>query len=67
MQCCDYVKKVHSVILKHIDGRNLETVLTEVGLHLYAMLLEHFKRFTINTNGGLLISKYATLHPARSP
>ncbi|CAG8632806.1 3210_t:CDS:2, partial [Paraglomus occultum] len=48
---------VHSGIGPHIDGKNLEHFLTEVGMAFHSMLLEHFRKFTVSPAGALVLTK----------
>ncbi|RUS21835.1 exocyst complex component Sec10-like protein [Endogone sp. FLAS-F59071] len=56
-QSVDFLKKVHSVVLKVLDGKNLEVFLTEIGNMFHAMMLDHFRKFVVSASGGLLLSK----------
>ncbi|KAA8644881.1 vacuolar protein sorting/targeting protein PEP1 [Aspergillus tanneri] len=57
-------EKVNAVERKTIDatliGTNLRQLLTDVALGLRSLLLEHFKRFSVNGPGGLMVTKDMT-------
>lgn len=42
------------------SGSNLRQLLTEIALGVRSLLLEHFKRFSVNGPGGLLVTKDMT-------
>ena len=42
------------------SGTNLRQLLTEIALGVRSLLLEHFKRFSVNGPGGLLVTKDIT-------
>ncbi|KAI9142981.1 exocyst complex component Sec10-like protein [Paraphysoderma sedebokerense] len=56
-QTVDYLKKVYANAIVYLDGKNLESFLTEIGVNLQNLLLEHFTKFQVSTTGGLLVTK----------
>ncbi|ORX98920.1 exocyst complex component Sec10 [Basidiobolus meristosporus CBS 931.73] len=56
-QCIDFLKRTCTVANRTLDGHNLEMFLLEVGVNFYGLLLAHFKKFTVNALGGLVVSK----------
>ena len=56
-RCCDYLKKTHAQMKQWLDGGNFDCVMSEIGELFHRFLLDHVKKFTINTNGGLLLAK----------
>ncbi|KAI9039741.1 exocyst subunit SEC10 [Aspergillus affinis] len=59
---CSFLARVHSVIVQSLpsSGTNLRQLLTEIALGVRSLLLEHFKRFSVNGPGGLLVTKDMT-------
>jgi exocyst complex component 5 len=45
-----------------LEGKNKDLFFTDVGLGLHSLLLEHFKKFTINAAGGIILSKDITFY-----
>lgn len=43
-----------------LDGKNLSAFLTEVASGVRSLLLEHFRKFTVSLEGGLIVSRDAT-------
>jgi hypothetical protein len=41
---------------QYLEGENLRTFLVELGVILHEILLDHYKRYTVSINGGLLLS-----------
>lgn len=56
-QCCEYLKKLQQKLSKLFDGPNLESILVEISLKFFSLLLDHIRKFIINSNGGLLLTK----------
>ncbi|KAF9357950.1 Exocyst complex component 5 [Mortierella sp. NVP85] len=57
MDCCEFLRRMHDMIRKYFDGKNIEMFCTEIGVAFHGMLLEHFKKFSISPMGGVLLSK----------
>lgn len=53
---------MHGAIVQSLpsSGTNLRQLLTEIALGVRSLLLEHFKRFSVNGPGGLLVTKDMT-------
>lgn len=49
--------RAHQAIHPILEGRNNDLFFTELGYGLHSLLLEHFKKFTINAAGGLILTK----------
>jgi len=49
--------RAYQAISPMVEGRNTDLFFTELGLSLHSILLDHFKKFTINAAGGLILSK----------
>jgi len=43
-QCCE-------VMRESLDGKNLESVLMELGVRLHKVIFEHIQKFTVNEAG----------------
>jgi exocyst complex component 5 len=50
--------RAYQAIHPILEGRNNDLFFTELGLGFHSLLLEHFKKFTINAAGGLILTKY---------
>ncbi|KAL4878249.1 exocyst complex component Sec10-like protein [Aspergillus karnatakaensis] len=59
---CTFLSRVHDMAVKSLpaSGTNLRQLLTEIALGTRTILLEHFKRFTVNGPGGLMVTKDMT-------
>jgi len=55
--CCDLLEKVRDVAKESLSGKNLEMFLTSIGVTFHTMLLDHFKKFPVSANGGLMLTK----------
>lgn len=55
--CCDFLATVHIAAIEGLSGNNAEAFLTEIGVAFHALLLEHYKKFTVNPTGGLMLTK----------
>lgn len=49
--------RAYQAISPMVEGRNNDLFFTELGLGLHSILLDHFKKFTINAAGGLILTK----------
>ncbi|GAA5804381.1 hypothetical protein HPULCUR_009869 [Helicostylum pulchrum] len=54
MQCVDFIARVYRSASNALQGKNFEAFLRRIG---NAMLLEHFKKFSVTPTGGLLVTK----------
>uniref|UniRef100_A0AC35TJQ8 Exocyst complex component 5 n=1 Tax=Rhabditophanes sp. KR3021 TaxID=114890 RepID=A0AC35TJQ8_9BILA len=52
---CSYLSKMYAVVKDSLDGANLTTVLTEVGIRVYRMLFAHIHNFSYSINGSILL------------
>ena len=52
-----FLKKVHNLATLALTGQNLTAFSTELVRGVLAQLLEHFKRFSVNATGGLMVTK----------
>ncbi|KAL1960700.1 hypothetical protein VTO42DRAFT_6530 [Malbranchea cinnamomea] len=57
-----FLTRIHNVALTSLptSGSNIKTFLTEIALGTRSLLLEHFKKFTVNAPGGLMVTKDMT-------
>lgn len=55
--CCDFLAQVHVTATEALSGKNLEALLTEVGVSFHSLLLDHYKKFPVNPTGGLMLTK----------
>lgn len=53
----DFLLYVHEVLSRHLNDSNLNNILIKVGMDLLNQLLEHYKKFTVNSTGGLTLTK----------
>jgi hypothetical protein len=58
LQVFTFMTKVKNISTMSLDGKNLENFLTEVGLGLRTLVLEHFRKFAVNATGGIMVTKY---------
>ncbi|KUI66018.1 Exocyst complex component sec10 [Cytospora mali] len=54
---CSFLKRVWISATQAIDGHNLEIFSSELALAIHRLLFEHFKRFSVNATGGLMVTK----------
>ncbi|KAK7744175.1 Exocyst complex component 5 [Cytospora paraplurivora] len=54
---CSFLKRVSILSTRAIDGHNLEVFSSELALAIHRLLFEHFKRFSVNATGGLMVTK----------
>ncbi|KAL5343290.1 exocyst complex component Sec10-like protein [Aspergillus crustosus] len=59
---CTFLSRVHDMAVKSLpaSGTNLRQLLTEIALGTRTLLLEHYKRFSVNGPGGLMVTKDMT-------
>ncbi|KAK2834924.1 hypothetical protein FQN49_006780 [Arthroderma sp. PD_2] len=57
-----FLTRLHNITLTSLpsSGSNVRVFLTEIALGTRALLLEHFKKFTVNAPGGLMVTKDMT-------
>jgi hypothetical protein len=55
--CCETLERFRDAALENLGGKNLEVLLTEVGVVFHSLLLEHLKKFPVNPTGGLMLAK----------
>lgn len=53
----DFLLFVFEVFSKYLNDSNLNNILIKVGMDLLNQLLEHYKKFTVNSTGGLTLTK----------
>ncbi|CCG81678.1 Putative uncharacterized protein [Taphrina deformans PYCC 5710] len=56
-QAIAFLGQVGQVARETLTGGNLEAFLTEIGIKVHHALLDHFKKFSVNATGGLLLTK----------
>lgn len=60
-ETCEYVSEfishVYENLSKSLDNDNLSNVLNKLGARFLDLLLEHFKKFTVNSTGGIILTK----------
>ncbi|KAI9832302.1 MAG: Exocyst complex component 5 [Thelocarpon superellum] len=52
-----FLRKAHSLAALALSGQNLTAFTTELTQGILPQILEHFKRFSINATGGLMVTK----------
>ncbi|KAK1778798.1 exocyst complex component Sec10-like protein [Copromyces sp. CBS 386.78] len=55
--CTFLASKVATQAALAIDGHNLELFSSELALAVHSLLFEHFKKFSVNATGGLMVTK----------
>uniref|UniRef100_A0A8C4R944 Exocyst complex component 5 n=1 Tax=Eptatretus burgeri TaxID=7764 RepID=A0A8C4R944_EPTBU len=51
---CTYVRHQVERVRRSMDGKNVEAVLTELGLRFHRLIFEHLQQFVYSSNGGML-------------
>ncbi|KAF7704379.1 hypothetical protein HF521_021451 [Silurus meridionalis] len=51
---CTYVSKQVERVRKSMDGKNVDTVLAELGVRFHRLIHEHLQQFTYTSMGGML-------------
>ena len=57
LSICNFLSKVLILSSQAIDGQNLEILRCELALSIRDLLFEHFKKFSVNATGGLMVTK----------
>jgi len=55
--CCEFLTSVLVAATEGLSGKNVEAFLTEVGVAFHSLLLDHYKKFSVNPTGGLMLTK----------
>ncbi len=55
-----FLIRIHTLTLQTFNGLNLSHFLTELALGIRGLLLDHFRKFTVNAAGGLMVTKDLT-------
>lgn len=55
VQVCKYVKDQHNLVSRCLDGGNVEIFLHEFGFRMLQLILKHIKKWTIETQFGVLV------------
>jgi len=55
--CCELLEKVGESAKECLSGKNLEVLLSEVGVAFHSLLLDHLRKFPVNATGGLMLAK----------
>ncbi|EMG47449.1 SEC10 Exocyst complex component SEC10 [Candida maltosa Xu316] len=53
----DFLVELHTNISTAMNGTNLEKILIKIGMEVLHQLLEHYKKFTVNSIGGIVLTK----------
>ncbi|KZS97887.1 exocyst complex component Sec10 [Sistotremastrum niveocremeum HHB9708] len=56
-QCCEILERVLEAAEQNLSGKNLEVLLSEIGVAFNTLLLEHLKKFPVSATGGLMLAK----------
>ncbi|KAJ2788899.1 Exocyst complex component 5, partial [Coemansia linderi] len=56
-QCADYLHRIERACRQSMGVENQERVLTDVGITLHRMLMEHLRKFVVSVAGGLVLVK----------
>ena len=54
---CAFLTKAHNQISQTLTGEHLEAFLTELGIGVRSLLLDHFKKFQVNFTGALSVQE----------
>ncbi|CAO1615975.1 unnamed protein product [Sympodiomycopsis kandeliae] len=55
--CSEALERVAKIVRSSLTGKNVEVVLSEIGIAFHSLLLDHFKKYTVSAAGGLMITK----------
>lgn len=55
----EYLNVIYDTASKNINGANLRNFLIKVGMNFLNQLLEHYKKFFVNSTGGIILTKDA--------
>ncbi|KAM9914901.1 hypothetical protein OXX69_000173 [Metschnikowia pulcherrima] len=53
----DFIVHLHALMKKDLNDANLNNVLIKIGMILLNLLLDHFKRFGVNSTGGIVLTQ----------
>lgn len=53
----DFLIDVHSVLKLYLHDGNLNNVLIKIGMITLNLLLDHFKKFSVNSTGGIVLTQ----------
>ncbi|OBA21637.1 hypothetical protein METBIDRAFT_41025 [Metschnikowia bicuspidata var. bicuspidata NRRL YB-4993] len=53
----DFIVHLHALMKKDLNGSNLNNVLIKIGMILLNLLLDHFKKFGVNSTGGIVLTQ----------
>lgn len=51
---CAYVSRQVEHVRKSMDGKNVDTVLTELGVRFHRLIHEHLQQYSYSSMGGML-------------
>lgn len=49
---------LYSISVQSLNGANLNAFIAEIGVGFKELLMEHLKKFTISSSGGLVLARY---------
>lgn len=52
-----FLNYCYEQLLAHLNGANLHNVLVKIGLNVLSQLLEHYKKFPVNSTGGIILTR----------
>lgn len=52
-----FLVTIHKSVLSSLNGPNLDILLEQIGIGFRDLLLDHFKKFSVNRSGGLIVTK----------
>ncbi|CAN3372356.1 hypothetical protein DIURU_004185 [Diutina rugosa] len=53
----EYLQEVYYYVQKSLNGANLKNALIRIGMNVLNQLLEHYKKFTVDYTGGIVLTK----------
>lgn len=55
--CSEFLTSIHETLSKYLNNSNLKNILIKIGIHFLNQLLEHYKKFTVTSTGGITLTK----------
>ncbi|GEQ70090.1 hypothetical protein JCM33374_g3766 [Metschnikowia sp. JCM 33374] len=53
----DFIVHLHALMKRDLNDNNLNNVLIKVGMIMLNLLLDHFKKFSVNSTGGIILTQ----------
>lgn len=52
-----FLNEIYEKIVNHLNNANLRNYLIKIGMNFLNQLLEHYKKFPVNSTGGIILTK----------